>query len=265
MKLGDKFLVLRLEGKVLATIGETRVEEKLLERGCLLLVTIKKVLLLLVTLHRTEYFPQLQSFPPCSRIKPWSKHLFSPTNIPQLDRAGSFISRKGLDIQASTPLLHPWYSVSVNVDGPPLWPRFRYDPQPLHNLLVTNLFPPHPSLKLLSNSSQPTQITAPLQPVSLPPISTLPEDAPEPELQSLNLVQAHVALHHEPEPEQHEPEPEQKELETPQQSELEMQKAETIQFLRNLPASYEQLKQDLSSRDTYQPCTNPTYIKLNYH
>ena len=32
------------------------------------------------------------SSPPCSRTVPWSKHLFSPSNIPQLDEAGSFVS-----------------------------------------------------------------------------------------------------------------------------------------------------------------------------
>ena len=40
---------------------------------------------------------------PCSRTIPWPRHLFSPSNIPQLDGAGSFISEKGLDIRASTP------------------------------------------------------------------------------------------------------------------------------------------------------------------
>ena len=42
------------------------------------------------------------SSPPYKRSEPWSKHLFSPTNIPQLDGAGSFISEQGLDIRAST-------------------------------------------------------------------------------------------------------------------------------------------------------------------
>ena len=40
---------------------------------------------------------------PYKRSVPWSKHLFSPTNIPQLGRGRSFISEQGLDIQASTP------------------------------------------------------------------------------------------------------------------------------------------------------------------
>ena len=34
----------------------------------------------------------------CSRTVPWSKHLFSPLNIPQLDVAGSFISAKEGDV-----------------------------------------------------------------------------------------------------------------------------------------------------------------------
>ena len=40
--------------------------------------------------------PALSS-PPCSRTVPWSRHLFSPTNIPQLDGAESFISEQGLN------------------------------------------------------------------------------------------------------------------------------------------------------------------------
>ena len=44
------------------------------------------------------------SSPPCSRLVPWSRNLFfSLSNIPQLNKAGSFISEKGLDIRASTP------------------------------------------------------------------------------------------------------------------------------------------------------------------
>ena len=35
---------------------------------------------------------QAPSSPPCSRTVPWSKYLFSPSNIPQLDEAGSFSS-----------------------------------------------------------------------------------------------------------------------------------------------------------------------------
>ena len=45
--------------------------------------------------------------PPCSRTVTWSRHLFSLTNIPQLDRAGSFISEKGLDIRALAPTVAP--------------------------------------------------------------------------------------------------------------------------------------------------------------
>ena len=53
-----------------------------------------------------KYFPASSS-PPCSRTVPWSRHVFSPTNIPQLDGAGSFISEKGLDIQTSTLTVAP--------------------------------------------------------------------------------------------------------------------------------------------------------------
>ena len=52
--------------------------------------------------------PALSS-PPCSRRLPWSKHLFTPTNIPQLDVAESFISEQGVDIQVTPvhPILRP--------------------------------------------------------------------------------------------------------------------------------------------------------------
>ena len=68
---------------------------------------------------------------------------------------------------------------------------------------------PVPLSQTPTKQLQPTQILAPLQPVSLPPISTLPEeDEPEPEQQEPEPEQQ------EPEPEQHEPEPEQQEPET---------------------------------------------------
>ena len=100
-------------GKVPETPGETREKENLLERGCLLLVTMEQVLLLLETLqeHRTEYFPQLHPLLNAVELYhgPWTRHLFSPTNIPQLDGDGSFISKKGLDIRALTPIVaHLW-------------------------------------------------------------------------------------------------------------------------------------------------------------
>ena len=52
-------------------------------------------------------FSPASSFPLCSRTVPWIRHLFSPTNILQLDGAGSFISEKGLDIRASAPAVVP--------------------------------------------------------------------------------------------------------------------------------------------------------------
>ena len=47
------------------------------------------------------------SSPPCSRTVPWPRHLFSPTNIPHLNGAGSFISEKELDIRTSIPTAAP--------------------------------------------------------------------------------------------------------------------------------------------------------------
>ena len=43
------------------------------------------------------------SSPQCSRTVPWSTHLFSPTNIPQLDGAESFIPEQGSDIRVIPP------------------------------------------------------------------------------------------------------------------------------------------------------------------
>ena len=56
--------------------------------------------------NKKIFFPALSS-PPCSRTVPWSRHVFSPTDIPQLDGAGSFMCDKGLGIRASAPLLRP--------------------------------------------------------------------------------------------------------------------------------------------------------------
>ena len=49
------------------------------------------------------------SSPPCSRTVPWPKHLFSSSNIPQLDGSGRFSSEKELYtyIQTSTPPAAP--------------------------------------------------------------------------------------------------------------------------------------------------------------
>ena len=44
--------------------------------------------------------------PPCSRTVPWSEHLFSPSNIPQLDGAES-LSSEELNFTASTPTVAP--------------------------------------------------------------------------------------------------------------------------------------------------------------
>ena len=46
----------------------------------------------------------VSSSPPCSRTVPWSRHIYSPTNIPQLDGAGSYIFKKGLSVLTQCPL-----------------------------------------------------------------------------------------------------------------------------------------------------------------
>ena len=114
------------------------------------------------------------------------RHLFSPTNIPQLDGFGSFTSIKGLEIQAWTPTVAPLVQCMCQCSpSTPLFPiqllaTTLPNPRPLHSLS-----PPHPSLKHIKQL-QPTQILAQLKPFSFPPISTLPEkEEPEPEQQTL--------------------------------------------------------------------------------
>ena len=52
---------------------------------------------------RNGIFPPASSSLLCSRTVLWKKHLFSHTNIPQLDGAGSFIAENGLYIHVRTP------------------------------------------------------------------------------------------------------------------------------------------------------------------
>ena len=68
-------------------------------------------------------FSPSSSSPPCSRTVPWSRHLFSLTNIPQLDGDGSFISEKGLDIQASAPTVAPLVKCQCSRSTPLLHPN----------------------------------------------------------------------------------------------------------------------------------------------
>ena len=75
------------------------------------------------------------SSPPCSKTIPCSKHLFSPSNITQLDGAESFISEKELYIQSSTPTVEPLGQHEGQCSQLPLLPGNNQPyPQPLHNL-----------------------------------------------------------------------------------------------------------------------------------
>ena len=40
--------------------------------------------------------------PPCSRTVPWSRYLFSAAKVFQLDGAGSFLAKQGLDLPVRT-------------------------------------------------------------------------------------------------------------------------------------------------------------------
>ena len=84
------------KGKVLAITGETREKGKRLERGCLLLVThgVGSVAPGDPKRAQKEIIFQAPSSSSCSRTIPWLRNLFFPSNIPQLDGAGSFISEK---------------------------------------------------------------------------------------------------------------------------------------------------------------------------
>ena len=129
------------------------------------------------------------SSPPCNRAVPWSKHLFSPSNIPQLDGAESFSSEKELYIQASNPTVAPLGQHDCQCSQLPPFSPIQPILPPTHVKSVNN--------KPVSSSSLPQKPTkqiqstprlAPLQPVYLPLIPTLPwEDEPEPEQQAHEL------------------------------------------------------------------------------
>ena len=62
--------------------------------------------------QRMEYFPPPSSSPPCIRTVPWSRHLFSPTNIPQLNAAHHNLST--LPHSSLKPLSISWDSLHHN-------------------------------------------------------------------------------------------------------------------------------------------------------
>ena len=78
------------------------------------------------------------SSPLCSRAVPWSKHLFSPSNIPQLDGAESFSSEKELYIQASTPTVAPLGQHEGQCSQLPPFARIQPTLPPTHAQPVNN-------------------------------------------------------------------------------------------------------------------------------
>ena len=158
---------------------------------------------------------QAPSPPPCSRTVPWSKHLFSPSNIPQLDGAGSFISAEKQDIRTSTPTVAPLVQYECSGFNPlaPIQqlhriqgrtpPDFDFVPlvqcefgwsTPLAPILhIQPTTPPAPSQpgnsQPVDSSSQvqptppqlqPTSLTAPPQPVNSQPVDCSSQLQPTP-------------------------------------------------------------------------------------
>ena len=138
-------------------------------------------------------FPPASSSPLCSRTVPWSRHLFSPTNVSQLDGAGSFIAEQGLNLLVRTPLDSDFLPlVKCNCEISRSYPSGPYpaasphttptQPQLLYNLGVENLsILPHPSPKPYPTAS--TQPLSILNGYPLDPGSDSEEDEPKPEQQ----------------------------------------------------------------------------------
>ena len=109
------------KGKVLAITEETREERNLMERGTNGNQGVNSVAHEDPTRAQKVVISRAPpSSPTCSRAVPWSKHLFSPSYIPQLDGSESFSSEKELYIQASTPYVGPL--VQHECSQSPLWP-----------------------------------------------------------------------------------------------------------------------------------------------
>ena len=134
------------------------------------------------------------SSPLCSRTVPWSKHLFSPSNIPQLDGAGSFISAEKRDIRTSTPTVAPL--VQYECSGfTPLAPIQQLHPTLLPSLTQTVSNKPVPYSPLSQahiKQLQPTQLLAQIQPEP---------DKQEPETEQHKHAEEQQEPDREPEPE----------------------------------------------------------------
>ena len=96
---------------------------------------------------------------------------------------------------------------------------------------------------------QPTQILAPLKPVSSPPISTLPEkDEPKPEQQELEPEQQEL------EPEQHEPDDERDKLNQQFKSHIQDLNENVLKWQTEyMPENTKQALSNLALRDLHQP------------
>ena len=104
---------------------------------------------------------------PCSRTVSWSRHLFSPTKIPHVDGAVSFIAKQGLDPLVSEFLPLVQCNCECHQSTPLALASSFTQPKPrlLHSLRVENLSTlPHPSLPLTDSSNPPHHNPNPYQP-----------------------------------------------------------------------------------------------------
>ena len=108
------------------------------------------------------------SSPPCNRTVPWSKHLFSPTKIPQLDGDRSFSLNKDWIFEHQSPVSNLAPLVQYNYKFTWSTPLALFssltpsDPLPLHNLWVENQLPPHPTWRAPTHTDPRPTTTCPL-------------------------------------------------------------------------------------------------------
>ena len=126
---------------------------------------------------------------------PWSRHLFYPTNKPQLDGAGSFISENGLDIQVRIPYVYDQSSSLAPVQQllptpPPAAPQpvNPSSPLPEAHIRQLQLTPPQPQpIETLMHGyplnpgSDPTSEPEPEPSSERDPLSVLPDNIEDPD------------------------------------------------------------------------------------
>ena len=123
--------------------------------GCLLLITIEKVLLFLEALqkHRTEYFPQLHPLLHAVELYTGKVIYFLAQTYHSWTELEVLSMKKISEHQP--PLLRPWCSVSLNVAGPP---PFKQVPLQSGSLIHISTLPEEVSLnqsnKSLNQSSK---------------------------------------------------------------------------------------------------------------